>query len=73
MNTAPTLPASELVLWGLPAGETERWKEVLLTSGTAARVAQIREIAARDGFHSFREARVNLTVAPDFGATVRRL
>jgi hypothetical protein len=72
MNS-PTLPASEIVLWALPAGESERWKEVLLTSGDAARIAQVRELAARDGFHSFRQARVNLTVAPDFGATVRRL
>jgi len=70
MKNTASLLSSELVLWGLPEGVTESWREVLLTHGTAARIAEVKTLAARDGFHSFRTARVNLATAPNFARTV---
>jgi len=61
----------ELVMWGIPKGETERYKEVLLLSnGTPEKVARVKELATRDGFHSFRTANVNLGKPPSFGRNV---
>jgi hypothetical protein len=64
----------ELVMWGIPKGETERYAEVLLlTNGTPAKVERVKQLAAADGFHSFRVAEIDLTVRPDFGQAVRRV
>lgn len=61
----------ELILYGIPKGETERYKEVLLhTKATAASIARVKRLAAADGFHSFRVAKIDLTVVPDFAKTV---
>jgi hypothetical protein len=63
----------ETVLYGLPKGATERYEEViLLTNATAETIAKVKVMAAKDGFHSFRVAVIDLTTAPDFGATVLR-
>ena len=49
---------SETLIYGLPAGETERWKEDLLYDGglllTAEQVEMIKAAAGADGWHSFR-------------------
>ncbi len=61
----------EHLLYGIPAGETERHSEALLTVTTdKARIAKVRELATRDGFHSFREATFD-GAPPDFAAAIR--
>lgn len=62
----------EYVMWGIPKGETERYTEVLLLSDASdpRRVECVKELAARDGFHSFRIAAIDLRIAPDFGKSV---
>ena len=58
---------TELVLYGIPKGETERYMEaLLLTNGTAEKVERVKVLAARDGFHSFRVAEIDLSIPPDF-------
>lgn len=54
----------EYVMWGLPAGSTERYDEVLLLSDASdpARVAKVKELAGKDGWHSFRVAAVDLSI-----------
>lgn len=62
----------ETVLYGLPKGVTEQYDEVLLlTNATQARIEQVKVLAAADGFHSFRVAKIDLGTAPDFGKTVK--
>lgn len=64
--------AIERILYGIPQGETERYMEVLLlTNATDTKIEIVKEIAARDGFHSFRIAAVDLGVVPNFGRMVR--
>lgn len=63
---------TETVLYGLPKGATERYEEVLLlTNGTPERIAKAKELATRDGFHSFRVATIDLSAPPDFTKAVR--
>lgn len=65
---------TELVLYGLPAGSTERYEEVLLlTEGTPEIIAKCKEMATADGFHSFRVAVIDLGKVPDFGKTVKKI
>ena len=57
----------ETVLYGIPKGETERYTEVLLlTNATPALIEKVKALASADGFHSFRVATIDLSVAPDF-------
>lgn len=67
---------SEYCLWGIGPGDTERYQEQLLTAYPAsqgvARTLRIQELAAKDGFHSFRVALVDLTTPPDFSRTLTR-
>jgi len=64
---------TETVLYGLPKGETERYTEVLLlTNATPALIEKVKVLAARDGFHSFRVAVIDLTVKPDFTKVINR-
>ena len=61
---------TEYLLYGLPRGETERYLEQLLTNTTdRARIEQIQNLAAADGFHSFRVATYN-GESPDFTSTI---
>jgi hypothetical protein len=54
----------ETLLYGLPKGATERHEEVLLLShGTPARIEKAKELATKDGFHSFRVAELDLSEA----------
>ena len=57
-----------IVVYGLPEGQTERWQEALLaeTCRTAADVEAVKAAAAKDGWHSFRVARIDLSQPPDF-------
>ena len=64
---------TETILYGIPKGSTERYEEVLLlTNATPAKIEQVKRLAARDGFHSFRVAHVDLSVAPDFTKAVAK-
>jgi len=65
---------AELVLYGLEVDATERWQEVLLGTSDSgmARLEAIRALAARDGFHSFRVAKVHLGAVPNFAACLSR-
>ena len=64
--------ATETVLYGLPKGSTERYEEVLLlTNATPERIAKVKVLAARDGFHSFRTATMDLTTPPNFKKAVK--
>lgn len=57
----------ETLLYGLPKDATERYQEVLLlTNATAGLIEKVKAMAAKDGFHSFRVAEIDLAVAPDF-------
>jgi hypothetical protein len=63
---------TEQVMWGLPKGSTERYDEVLLlTNATDEKIARVKQLASVGGFHSFRIASIDLSVAPDFPGTVR--
>lgn len=62
----------ETLVYGLPKGATERYEEVLLLSNaTPSRIERVKQLAGRDGFHLFRVASVDLSVAPDFSKAVR--
>lgn len=63
---------SETLLWGLPKGATERHEEeLLLTNATPELIERVKVLAAKDGFHSFRVATIDLSVAPDFVKAVQ--
>lgn len=69
---ASDFPTKEKVLYGLPKGATERYEEVLLlTQATEEKIEKVKRLAAKDGFHSFRVADIDLSVPPDFGKAVR--
>ena len=57
----------EYLLYGIPAGETERYAEALLATRLASPAAaeKIKALAAKDGFHSFRVAKFDGS-PPDF-------
>lgn len=62
---------NEQVLYGLPAGSTERYEEVLLlTNATPAKIDRVKQLAAADGFHSFRVATIQLGKPINWAATV---
>jgi hypothetical protein len=63
----------ETVLYGLPKGETERYREVLLlTNATPEKIERVKLLATKDGFHSFRVAEIDLSVKPDFTKVFNR-
>ena len=65
------MPNTETVLYGLPQGATERYQEVLLlTNATPALIEKVKALAAKDGFHSFRVAEIDLSAPPDFTKTL---
>ena len=66
--------AMELVLWGLPKGETDRLYEVVLSTQckTMVEVEKIKSLAKKDGWHGFRIQKLNLDIAPDFVKVVKR-
>ena len=50
-----------------------RYEEILLLSNASdvRKVERVKELAARDGFHSFRIAAIDLDVPPDFTKVLR--
>ena len=64
-----SLPDSEMVLYGVKAGD-EDWQEQILSTAPE-NFKRIKELAAKDGFGRFRVARIDLTAPPDFGKTVQ--
>jgi len=63
----------ETVLYGIPKGKTERYEEVLLlTNATPESIERVKILARKDGFHSFRVAKIDLSVPPDFSKAVKR-
>jgi hypothetical protein len=61
----------ETLLYGIPKGATERYEEVLLlTNATPEKIERVKELATRDGFHSFRVAQIDLSTPPDFRRTL---
>ena len=62
----------ETVLYGIPKGSTERYEEVLLlTNATPELIEKVKALAAKDGFHSFRVAVIDLSEPPDFKRILR--
>lgn len=63
----------EYVLWGTPSGSTDAIDEkVLYTQGKSQQqIDRVKEVAGRDGWHSFRVQVLELEVAPDFGFIAR--
>lgn len=64
---------SLVILWALPAGQTDRLHERPLTSFplTPAQADKVQEAAAREGWHGFRRAIENNDL-PDFAGTLAR-
>ena len=58
----------ETLLYGLEAGETERYAEVLLSTkaNTPAQIEAVKAAASKDGFYSFRVATFTVGEKPDF-------
>lgn len=58
----------EIVLWGLPKGETDRLHERVLSTQckTKTDLDAIKTRASKDGWHSFRTSKLDLTKKPDF-------
>ena len=61
----------EMLLYGLPKNETERYAEVLLATQcrSSKDVDAAKAAASKDGFHSFRVATFNWE-KPDFSKAV---
>jgi len=62
----------ERALWALPAGESDRLHEQVLTSTTdPARIETVKALATADGWHGFRVQVLDVSL-PDFvGAIVK--
>jgi hypothetical protein len=62
----------EILIYALPKGETERWKEDLLSTQckTPADVEALKKRAAADGWHSFRVTTWDGS-PPDFTKVIR--
>lgn len=62
---------TEILVYGLAEGESERYMETLLSAKcrTDADVTAVKAAASKDGFHSFRVAKWN-GEAPDFSRSV---
>ena len=60
--------AKEILIYALPAGETERYMEDLISSHcrTAADVEKVKAAATVDGWHCFRVTTYDGS-APNFG------
>lgn len=62
---------SNYIVWGLPAGSTDKMDETLLAESctTLQHVEMVKTAASKDGWHSFRVWEYD-GQAPDFAATV---
>lgn len=59
----------EKVLFGVKVGD-EAWKETVLCT-QPARFAEVKKLAAKDGWGRFRIATIDLSVPPDFSKGVK--
>ena len=59
---------TEILIYALAKGETERYTEELISSHcrTAADVERVKTAASNDGWHSFRVATFTAGEKPDF-------
>jgi hypothetical protein len=66
------MSARNLIVWGIPAGQTDALHETLLaeTCRNESDVVKVMRAASRDGWHTFRVAVYN-GEAPDFAKAVR--
>ena len=64
--------ATEILVYGLRKGATERYQEELLASScrTLAHVELVKAAASAAGFHSFRIATFTPGELPNFAATI---
>ena len=70
-NSTEANTMKETILYGLPRNATERYEEVLLlTNATPEKIKQVKVLAAKDGFHSFRVANIDLSTPPNFTKAV---
>lgn len=62
----------EVLIYGLPKGETERHTEALLSINckNMEHVEKVIAAATADGFHSFRVVNFDPSIPPDFTGTV---
>lgn len=60
---------NETVLWGVKNGD-EDWQESILCTDPK-RFAEVKTLAAKDGWGRFRTATIDLTTPPDFRKTVK--
>lgn len=65
-----SLPDHEMVLYGVKKGD-EDWQEVILSTKPET-FDKVKVTAAKDGFHKFRVAKVDLRTPPDFTKTVKK-
>lgn len=58
----------EILIYGLAAGETERYTEALLATNckTVSDIEKVKKAAAAAGYHSFRIAYFTQGEKPDF-------
>lgn len=63
----------QILLYGIPKGETERYTEDLLatTCTNQADIDKVIAVASKDGWHSFRVAYWDGSV-PNFGNTLNK-
>jgi hypothetical protein len=72
MGYMEDMKMTETILYGIPKGSTERYEEVLLlTNATPETIKKVKVLAAKDGFHSFRVAKIDLSAPPDFTKVIR--
>lgn len=67
----PVGDATEKLLYGIRKGNTERYQEELLSTNPA-RFNEIKQLAGKDGWHSFRVGSVDLAKSPNFAKTVAK-
>ena len=63
----------ETVIWALPAGETDRLYEQVMSTNTrnATDIAKVIAAAGKDGWHSFRVTKLDLSQSPDFSKVLQ--
>ena len=64
----------QILIYGLPAGETERYMESLLAESckTEEDIEKVKAAASKDGWHSFRVTTWDGS-PPDFAGTVNKI
>lgn len=68
-STEEAPKTKEYILWGIPKGETDHlYAQILYTQGkTPQDVEQVKALAAKEGWHTFRVQVLNLSQPFDAG------